>query len=128
MLRTPLGPRSGNVTRGPELSPFARGKIVGAAQMGSNPSRIAAIQNLSRSTIRNTLRLNHERNDGQSKPRTGRPKLYTDRDERSILRQVRLHPKCTYADVRKACAITLYDTTLKTILKKHGISNWRAKR
>jgi hypothetical protein len=128
MLRTPLGPRSGNSRRGPELTPYARGKIVGAAQMGSSPSVIAAVQNQSQTNIRNTLRLDLERNEGQSKPRSGRPKLYTDRDERRILRQVRLFPKCTYADVRKACAITLCNTTLKTILSKHSISNWRAKR
>ena len=30
--------------------------------------------------------------------------------------------------MRKACAITLCNTTLKTILSKHSISNWRAKR
>jgi hypothetical protein len=96
--------------------------------MGSSPSVIAAVQNQSQTNIRNTLRLDLERNEGQSKPRSGRPKLYTDRGERRILRQVRLFPKCTYADVRKACAITLCNTTLKTILSKHSISNWRAKR
>jgi hypothetical protein len=128
MLRTPLGPRSGNARRGPELTPYARGKIVGAAQLGASPTVIATLQNLPRTTISSTIHVDPERNEGQSKPRTGRPKLYTDQDERRILRQVRLYPKCTYADVRKACVVTLCDTTLKTILKKHGISNWRAKR
>jgi transposase len=127
MLRTPLGPRSGNSRGGPELTPYARGKIIGAAESGKSPSCIATSQKLSRSTIYHTIYADPERNEGQSKPRSGRPKLYTDRDERRILRQVRLYPKCTYADVRRACAVTLCDTTLKTILGKHGISNWQAK-
>ena len=71
MLRTPLGPRSGNVRRGPELTPYAKGKIVGAAQVGCSPSEIAAAQNLPRTNIRNTLRLDTERDEGYSKPRSG---------------------------------------------------------
>jgi len=46
MLRTPLGPRSGNARQGPELTPYARGKIVRAAQLGASPTVIAALQNL----------------------------------------------------------------------------------
>ena len=128
MLRTPLGPHSGNSRRGPELTPYQRGKIIGAASLGRTPTQIAEVENWPISTIKSTIELDPERNDGQSKSRSGRPKLYNDRDERSILRQVRLFPKCTYADVRNACAITLCDSTLKTILKKFGITNWRAKR
>jgi len=127
MIRTPLGPRSGNARRGPELTPYARGRIVGAARAGISPAQIARDENRSYSTITSTLELDLQRDEGESKPRSGRPKLYTDRDERKILRQVRLYPKCTYEDVRRACVVTLCDTTLKTILKKHGISNWRAK-
>jgi hypothetical protein len=127
MLHTPLGPRSGNIQRGPELTSYARGKIVGAAKAGRKPTQIARDENRSLSTIQSILELDPIRNEGKSKPRSGRPKLYTDRDEHRILRQVQLYPKCTYADVRRACAITLYNTTLKTILAKRGISNWQAK-
>jgi hypothetical protein len=99
MLRTPFGPWSGNIRQGPELTPYARGKIIGAAGIGCTPTQIAAAQNITRGTVRSTLRLDPERNEGQSKPRSGQPKLYTDRDEYRILQQVQLHPKCTYADV-----------------------------
>jgi transposase len=128
MQRVPLGPRSGNIRRGPELSPFTRAKIVGARDFGGTPTQIGTRYNLAESTIRSTLKLDPERSNGISKPRSGRPKLYTEREERCILRQVRLHPKCTYADVRRACLVTLCDSTLRRILKKHGIANWRAKK
>jgi hypothetical protein len=52
MLRIPLGPQSSNIRRGPELTPYARGKIVGAAQSGKTPTQIADTSKLSRSTIR----------------------------------------------------------------------------
>jgi hypothetical protein len=123
MLRTPLGPRSRNIRGGPELTPYARGKIVGAAQSGKTPTEIAASQNWTRSTVQSTLLLNPHRNEGESQLRSSRPKTYTEREERCILQQVRLHPKCTYADVRRACLVKLCDSTLKRILKKHGIAN-----
>jgi hypothetical protein len=41
MLRTPLGPRSGNERRGPELTPYQRGLIVGAASSGAKPAQLA---------------------------------------------------------------------------------------
>ncbi len=46
MLRTPLGPRSGNICRGPELTPYARGKIIGAAQSGRTPTQITTTEKL----------------------------------------------------------------------------------
>jgi hypothetical protein len=128
MLRTPLGPRSRNARRGPELTPYQRGLIVGAASLGKKPTRIARQYKLPLETVKSTLRLNLVRNEGQLKPRSGRPKAYSDRGERKILQQVQLHPKCTYVDVRKACVVTLCNSTLKSILKKHGILNWRAKK
>jgi transposase len=126
-VSTPLAPRSGDSRRGPELTPYGRGKIIGAVESGKSPGQIAASQKLSRSTLYHTIYADPERDEGRSKPRSGRPKLYTDRDERRILCQAQLYPKCTYANVRRACAITLCDSTLKTILGKHSISNWRAK-
>jgi transposase len=123
MQRVPLGPRSGNIRRGPELNPFTRAKIIGAHDFGATPTQIGKRYKLAESTIRSTIELNPERSNGVSKPRSGRPKLYTEREERCILQQVRLYPKCTYADVRRACLVTLCDSTLRRILKKHGITN-----
>lgn len=128
MQRIPLGTRSVNIRRGPELSPNTRGKIIGAKDFGGTATQIGKRYNYPESTIRSTLKLEPERDRNVSQPRSGRPKTYSDRDERHILRQVRLHPKCTYADVRRACLVKLCDSTLSSILKKHGITNWRAKK
>lgn len=55
---------------------------------------------------RDAIAYKNERHFGASKPQTGRPKLYSDRDERCILEHVRLNLKCTYANIREACDVT----------------------
>jgi hypothetical protein len=81
MQRIPLGPRSGNARRGPELSPNTRSKIIGARDFGGTPTLIGRRYKLSESTIQSTLLLNAERNKSVSKPRFGQPKTYSERDE-----------------------------------------------
>ncbi|PSS12915.1 hypothetical protein M430DRAFT_262520, partial [Amorphotheca resinae ATCC 22711] len=68
------------------------------------------------------------RYEGKSLPRAGRPKSYTDRDVRNLIRYVRLHPKDTYAEVRKALRFNFSTTTLKVMLKPSRIVNWRCKK
>jgi hypothetical protein len=113
MQRQPLGTRSVNIrSKGPELSAYVRGKIKAASEFGVQNCDISRAYKIPESTIESTLTLDPLRCDGKSLPRSGRPKTYDERDERHIIRHVRLYPKCTYADVRRACAITLCDNTL----------------
>ena len=129
MQRQPLGTCSVNIQgRGPELSAYVRGKIKGASEFGVKTCVISRTYNIPPSTIESTFSLDSLRIDGKSLPRSGRPKTYDIRDERHIIRHVRLYPKCTYADVRRAYTITLCDNTLQAILKNFGIANWRAKK
>ena len=95
-IRTPLAQVSGNSHRGPDLTPIQRAKIIGAADHRASPAQIAATYGVKYGTVRSTIRLDLERNDCNSQPRIGRPKLCTDREERIILRYVRLNPKHTY--------------------------------
>jgi len=63
---------------------------------GKTPFEIATCQNLSRGSIWSTIAKDKARIEGYSLPRKGRPKDYTDRDKRKLLRHVRLFPKHTY--------------------------------
>jgi hypothetical protein len=81
-----------------------------------------------KSTVQYTLRQDELRNNGQSLPRKPRGKSYTDSEERLLLRHVRLNPKDTYKQVIAACNLSYKPTTVKKILKKHSICNWRAKK
>lgn len=126
--RTLLGAISGNRLPGGHLSPYLRGQVIGSQRAGATPAEIALGLNLYRQTIQYTLAQAKLRTNGESLSRLPRSESYTDKEERYILRYVRLHPKATYQDVKQELGVTCSTSTLKRILKTHGISNWRAKR
>jgi len=103
--RKALGPISGNIQKRRELTPYERGKIAAAAELGLRKAEIQAVYNHPESTIRKTISLDPLRNQGTFLPRSGRPKKYTAHDKRVLLRHVRLNPKDTYAQVRAACGL-----------------------
>jgi len=126
--RRVLGPISGNIQKRKELSPYVRGKIIGARLASATPTQMSQQLNLHDSTIRTTIKRDPLRNNGESQPRPGQPKTYTDRDVRNLVRHVRINPKDTYAQVRRALGFTFCDNTIKAMLKPLGITNWRCKR
>jgi hypothetical protein len=126
--RTPMGVISGNRQKGKHLTPDMRGKIVGLSLFGSSPTEVAVGLNIEHSTVRYTLSTDSLRHEGSSQPKDPRRKSYSLAEERKLLRHIRLHPKDTYKQVRVACALTCSTTTIKRILKIHGITNWRCKR
>jgi len=126
--RTPLRPISGNIYRRKELTPYQRGQIVGYSLLSCSPTEISASLNIPESTVRDTLKKAPERHDGESSSRIGRPKLYSERDERQILRTVRLNPHLTYRQLQNQLPIKLSHDTIYRILKQNNITNWRAKK
>jgi len=113
--RTPLKPISSNIKPGYELTPYQRGLIVGGKASGARVCDIVLATSRSKSTVLATLRKAVERTEGESKPRSGRPKLYSDRVKRNLIRHCRLHPKHTYAQVRKALNSKISTSSIKRI-------------
>ncbi|KAG9237379.1 hypothetical protein BJ875DRAFT_454042, partial [Amylocarpus encephaloides] len=104
--------------------PYQRGQINGQATTGATPTQIAESFELDRGTVRYTIQQDKLRHEGNSIQRPqARKKSYTDADERLLLRHVRTNPKDTYAQVKTACGLTFSTTTIKRILKEHGITN-----
>ena len=126
--RSILGSISGNRQPNCELTPYQRGKVVGLSLKGAKPKEIQDLLKISCRAIRSTLSLDDIRNEGESQLRIGRPKSYTEAEERLLLRHVRLNPKDSYAQVKEACDLSLSRNTIKKILAEHGITNWRARR
>ena len=126
--RRPLGLISSNIEGRKELSPYQRGQVISAKTFGHTPAEIAHVLNLPDSTVRTTIIRESLRHDGKSKKGRGRRKSYTPRDERKLLRHIRLHPKDTYIAVKQATGLEISRTTIKKILKASGITNWRAKK
>jgi hypothetical protein len=94
--RAMLAEISANYTPGKELSPSTRNIIIGLALGGENPSQIARQLKLPRSTVCDQITLWDSRDQCQSQPRSGRPKVYDARDERRIIRLVCQNPKLTW--------------------------------
>lgn len=126
--RRPLASLSLNNLPNKELSPYERGKIVGARSAGVGLGTIAKAMHTTKSTVQTTLRRQPVRHEGHSQPRSGRPAEYSDRDVRRLVRYVRLHPKHSYEAIRKDLGWSYSTPTLKRMLEPSGITNWRAKR
>jgi hypothetical protein len=127
--RTPLRAIDGNRKgRGPDLTPYLRGKIVGQANAGDSPAEIQALLGVSRGAVRGSIAQDHARPEGHSAPRSGCPPTYTDRDERIMLRHLRLHPKSTFEQRRQDCSTKMSNNTIKRLARKHGLQHWRAKK
>src|SRR5579871_6620288 len=103
--RTPLRAIDGNRRgRGPDITPYMRGKIVGHAEAGDSPTEIQAVLGVSRGAVRGSIAQDNARPEGLSASRSGRPPIYTDREERMMLRHLRLYPKSTFNERREDCS------------------------
>jgi transposase len=127
MPRGPLTETSANTRRGVELTPYTRAKITTLHEEGAEIRHIADRLQISENTIKYTIKSDSQRSKGNTVQRKGRPKNYTERDQRSIIRFVRIHPKSTYRDIQQNLHVYLSHDTLGRILDSVGIKNWRAK-
>jgi hypothetical protein len=110
--RRPLGEISGNIPKRRELTLYERGQIIGAAKCSVKPSAICTELSLSRRTVQTTIDSEPLRKNGASQPQSGRPRTYSERDERLLLRVVRQFPKYTYAQLRAFTGLKLCNSTL----------------
>ena len=128
MPRTPLGTISPKIVRNKELTPYTRGIIVGRSLAGETPTKIAADLQIPRRTIRTTLSATTKREEGVSKPRSGRPVCYTGREKRSILRLARSDPTLTHHQLKQLSHARCSHKTIYRILKDNEITNSVAKK
>ena len=128
MPRTPLASISGNRRRGPELTPYRRGEIVGKYNAGVTRQNIAHILETPKSTIDYTIDQASKRPHGESRPRTGRPPKLSDRDKRHLIRVTRMDPRATYARLKLQCGLNCSTDTIYRVLKEYGLTNWLAKK
>ena len=106
--RTPLGPRSANArvkkkrkTPRVELSPYKRSVIEGLHKGGCSVKDIMEIEEIPRSTVRDTLKLFTTRPKGHSLCRSGHPHTLTKGEKHSIIRFCRENVKATYTEVKQ---------------------------
>jgi transposase len=125
--RTPLKPISGNKTSRKELSPFFRGKIIALSELGTKITHIARQLEIPRKTVEYTIRKNPEREDGESKYRSGRPCILDKHDIRHIIQLVMEEPFITYQAIIHQQKLTCSPRTIYSALQSQNIGHWKAR-
>ena len=109
--RTPLCDTNSNRRfRGPELSPYIRGEIVGLYKGGKSPREIEVKLGLSRKAVRYTLDQIIHRDEGKTLLRCGTPVKFDSRSRRRMLLCLRNHPKMTYQERRNTTGLEMSDS------------------
>ena len=128
MIRSPLGPISSNRVHKQEYTPYQRGLIHGVISGGLTPSKVQRLHGIPESSIRGICNAAVWQHHGESIRRSGRPKKLSLRDERHIIRVVRLDPKITYKNLLAKTGVDVSTKIVYRLLKEEGITNWLCKK
>ncbi|EPE35602.1 hypothetical protein GLAREA_11302 [Glarea lozoyensis ATCC 20868] len=126
--RTPLGPINGNSHRGKDITPYTRGQIIGAHRSGKRNCSIEREYGVSLAAVKSTIANENHQPEGISKKRPSGPKIYSERDCRIMLRNLRLHPKMTFDERRAETGLKCMNTWIKDLARKNGLHHWRVKK
>ena len=128
MSRTRLAPISEKRRRGPELTLYKRGEIIGKYNTGVTLKNVAHIPETPKSTIDYPIDQASKRPNGESRPRIGRPPKLSEHDKRHLIRVTRMNPHTTYARIKLQCGLDCSTDTIYRVLKEYGLINWLAKK
>jgi Transposase. len=87
-----------------------------------------SILGLSCNTVETTLRRAPQRNDGESKPRSGRPRTLSERDLRHILCVIRADPYISYRKIKFQTGLTCHSKATFRGLAGTGYGHWLARK
>jgi len=119
---------SGNTSLKSYLSNETRAQIIALEESGQSAAQIASLLKVSRRTVFYTLKRFAERGDYQSRPKTGRPLLLRDRENRLIRREVKKNLFLTNKQLQTAVNPTISRGTLYGVLRPNGIRSRVAKK
>lgn len=122
MARTPLGPVSAlRINKRRELLLTDHTFVVGLVTIGKSYTKIERLTGFDEDTVRKIIARALKRGSFHDKPRGGHPKVYTNRDERRILRAVHIDPGVTYLQLKTDLNLSFLTRTIRRLLKEYNI-------
>jgi transposase len=112
--------------RNQELSPEARAAICGAAAAGASQRAIATAFGVSQAVITQTIQRLQETQSFKSKPRNGRPKVFSRRESRYIVQLAKRDARLTHKQLLKMIGAKASVTTVRRALRERNYRKWRA--
>jgi len=104
------------ITKRKELTVFERGEIVGAWKCGISVRKIAETLNQSKSTVQDVISVYRSSNCEKPPPRSGRPRIMTERDNRHLQRILKENRRTNLQELRENfVASTSTDVSMITI-------------
>ena len=124
----PLSLISGNAHRRTETTYAQREGAIGMRMCGASWDRIGRMYNRPESTLRKIVKQN-DYDDAKNKPRSGRPKVLSERTKRDLLRNIKSEPKIEYSELLSAVGLDMSQRrSVQRYLASQGIHKWLAKR
>lgn len=115
-------------SRGPELAPYMRARILELRALGWGPKRIHTQHpEYSINTIKTTIRVAAKRQDGCiTRPRSGRPRQLTEEDRDKVLDIVTNEdPHIRVPDLLKRVDNKVKERSIRMLLREMGKRKWR---
>jgi len=115
-----------------ELTDFERGEIVGLSKGGFSQRNIAEILGFPKSTVGEVIKKYNEQGLTTVPPRSGRPKILTERDNRHLIKIAQENRSKTLEELTEnfntSIAISVSSRTVQRTLHKEGYSGHAAKK
>ncbi|XP_066154682.1 uncharacterized protein [Euwallacea fornicatus] len=114
--------------KGEETTVSERKIIVNLRRDGKSYSDIATIVKRSRYTVRNILKRFETGNDFLNKPRSGRPKKLSAREERKVVNKIKLNPRTSASEIASILRVeNEKDVSSKTVRRTFHRAGYRAR-
>lgn len=115
-----------------ELTDFERGEIVGLSRGGFSYKNISIILGIPKSTVGVVVKNYNEQGLTTTKPRSGRPKILSERDNRHLMKIAKENRSNTLEELTEnfntAMNISVSSRTIQRALHKEGFSGHAAKK
>ncbi|GBO45167.1 hypothetical protein AVEN_62607-1 [Araneus ventricosus] len=113
----------GAISRNKDISADLRNLVISHWKNGKSVRCIGQILKFSKSTVFNIIRRFKKTNTVENKQRSGRPRTFSEREERWIVRQVHINPRTSAVKLTLKCKCrfrkSVNPETVRNVLEKH---------